>query len=123
MSMKTIFFYANNCTFYLIVFAIDAKNFNGNSNFENSEVYTNQWADTSALENPKGKNFTEVNGVYEVPNNGKITLLSLILLPMPLVWKPIQIPLYISLKNFPFPLTKLFLVIILNNNQTPQTVE
>ena len=47
------------------------KKKSGCGNFEKHGVYTNQWADTSALENPKGKNFTEVNGVYEVPDNGE----------------------------------------------------
>ena len=28
-------------------------------------------ADTGVLENLKGKNFTETDGVYEVPNNGE----------------------------------------------------
>ncbi len=87
----------------------EMKKRSGCGNFEKHGAYANQLANTSSLENLKGKNFTETDGVYEVPNNGKITLLSLILLPMPLVWKPIQIPLYISLKNFSFPLDKVIL--------------
>lgn len=102
MSMKTIFYldkqsHISSCFDNIEMFSMrfhsalfEMKKRSGCGNFEKHGAYANQLANTSSLENLKGKNFTETDGVYEVPNNGKITLLSLILLPMPLVWKPIQ---------------------------------
>ncbi len=102
MSMKTIFYldkqsHISSCFDNIEMFSMrfhsalfEMKKRSGCGNFEKHGAYANQLANTSSLENLKGENFTETDGVYEVPNNGKITLLSLILLPMPLVWKPIQ---------------------------------
>lgn len=49
----------------------EMKKRSGCGNFEKHGAYANQLANTSSLENLKGKNFTETDGVYEVPDNGE----------------------------------------------------
>ena len=86
--MKTIFYldkqsHISSCFDNIEMFSMrfhsalfEMKKRSGCGNFEKHGAYANQLANTSSLENLKGKNFTETDGVYEVPNNGKITLLS-----------------------------------------------